>query len=73
MYESTQNEVKRKMIKAGAGNAVPKSPAKRMRKKSPASLHTVTFLSHAAVSGLRATRILAKVCAIYNEKRFLLG
>jgi hypothetical protein len=31
--ESTQNEVKRKMIKADACNAVPKSPARLAREK----------------------------------------
>jgi hypothetical protein len=33
MYESMQNEVKRKMIEAGACNAVPKSPARLAREK----------------------------------------
>jgi hypothetical protein len=32
--ESTQNEVKRKMIEAGACNAVPKSPARLTRKNN---------------------------------------
>jgi len=46
MYESTQNEVKRKMIATGACNAVPKSPrAIRVRRKSlrDAQLHRREF------------------------------
>jgi hypothetical protein len=33
MYESTHNEVKRKMTKTGARNAVPKSPERRAVQK----------------------------------------
>src|SRR5271167_2247396 len=42
MYESTQNEVKRKMIALGACNAVPKSPAHSHARKilRDAQLHS---------------------------------
>jgi hypothetical protein len=48
--ESTQNEVKRKMIETGACNAVPKSPARLAREKKSSDITTHSqLLSHRVV------------------------
>jgi hypothetical protein len=52
--ESTQNEVKRKMIEAGACNDAPKSHARRAREKSSRAITTHSHLfSHQVVSAAR--------------------
>jgi hypothetical protein len=52
--ESTQNEVKRKMIETRARNAAPKSSARREREKS--SRRIATRLSHAPDCVVSAAR-----------------
>jgi len=79
--ESTQNEVKRKMIETGACNDVPKSHARLAREKSSRDItnHSRVFWHH-VVSAARtfqksvsaryrrncAARIFTKLSAIYN-------
>ena len=83
--ESTQNEVKRKMIETGACNAAPKSHARRTREEK---VHATSQLSLSCCQitlrlplarfkerSLRcrrdcAARTLAKPSAIYNGRRF---
>jgi hypothetical protein len=84
--ESTQNEVKRKMIEAEACNVAPKSHARHAREKSSRHLATYSQVFFRQVeiprerlrrnASLRARRdyvlrTFAKVHAIYNERRFL--
>src|SRR5450631_12875 len=82
--ESTQNEVKRKMIETVACNSAPKSPARLAREKRFGDIATHSQLfSHRGVclslsrfrkAALRcrrdcASRTFARLSAIYNERR----
>jgi len=83
--ESTQNEVKRKMIETGAFNAVPKSHARLAREEKSSAITTCSHLfCHHVVFAVRtlqlntsfgcrrggASRTFAKLPTIYNERRF---
>ena len=80
--ESTQNEVKRKMIVRDARNDAPRSPARRAREKSSRNItpHARLLSNHAAFAArmfykercgaIARQRIFGKVCTVYNERRF---
>jgi hypothetical protein len=84
--ESTQNEVKRKMIETSACTDAPKSHARLAREEKVRATSQLTVPSSplalcpplacfkrtlaATPVGLRAARTFAKLSAIYNERRF---
>src|SRR5208282_2383500 len=65
--ESTQNEVKRKMIETDACNAAPRSHARLAREKN---VRAVSHSFSLIIASDRIARIWAEASAIYNGRRF---